>query len=233
VDAEFRGKLETALSKFYPYQIGKEGNLQEWYFDWNDEDPKHRHQSHLFGLFPGDHITPLKTPGLANASRQTLEIKGDETTGWSKGWRINLWARLWDGNRAYKMFRELLRYVDPDQKKTEKPRRGGGTYPNLFDAHPPFQIDGNFGGAAAVAEMLVQSNENEIRLLPALPDAWENGSVKGICARGGFEISMEWNNKTVKKVTVFSKNGGKTTLISGDKKQNITLKKGQKTALIW
>ncbi|QKJ62226.1 glycoside hydrolase N-terminal domain-containing protein [Flavobacterium sp. M31R6] len=233
VDAEFRAKLETALSKFYPYQIGKNGNLQEWYFDWNDEDPQHRHQSHLFGLFPGDHITPLKTPDLAKASRQTLEIKGDETTGWSKGWRINLWARLWDGNRAYKMFRELLRYVDPDGKKTEKPRRGGGTYPNLFDAHPPFQIDGNFGGAAAVAEMLVQSNENEIRLLPALPDAWESGSVKGICARGGFEISMKWEAKKLKTVSVFSKVGGKTTLISGDKKKDVALKEGQKLEIVW
>jgi len=233
VDAEFRTKLETALSKLHPYQIGKKGNLQEWYFDWNDKDPKHRHQSQLFGLFPGDHITPLKTPELANASRRTLEIKGDETTGWSKGWRINLWARLWDGNRSYKMFRELLRYVDPDKKKAEKSRRGGGTYPNLFDAHPPFQIDGNFGGAAAVAEMLVQSNENEIRLLPALPDAWESGSVKGICARGGFEIAMEWNAKTLKKATIFSKNGGKTTLVSGDKNKQITLKKGQKMEIIW
>jgi len=226
-DADFRAKLETALAKLYPYQIGKIGNLQEWYFDWNDNDPKHRHQSQLFGLFPSDHITPLKTPDLAEASRKTLEIKGDETTGWSKGWRINLWARLWDGNRAYKMFRELLRYVDPDGKKTEKPRRGGGTYPNLFDAHPPFQIDGNFGGAAAVAEMLVQSDENEIRLLPALPDAWDEGSVSGICARGGFEIEMTWNNKKPEKVIVSSKNGGKTTVIFGDKKQDIVLKKGE------
>ncbi|WP_291147424.1 glycoside hydrolase family 95 protein [Flavobacterium sp. UBA7680] len=231
VDAEFRKKLEAALAKFYPYQIGKKGNLQEWYFDWEDNDPKHRHQSQLFGLFPGDHITPLKTPDLAEASRKTLEIKGDETTGWSKGWRINLWARLWDGNRAYKMFRELLRYVDPDGKKTEKPRRGGGTYPNLFDAHPAFQIDGNFGGAAAVAEMLVQSNENEIRLLPALPDAWEQGSVKGICARGGFELEIIWNNKKPEKVIISSKKGRKTTLIFGDKKQDITLKKDEKTEI--
>jgi alpha-L-fucosidase 2 len=233
VDAEFRAKLETALSKLHPYQIGKKGNLQEWYFDWNDNEPKHRHQSQLFGLFPGNHITPLQTPELAKACRQTLEIKGDETTGWSKGWRINLWARLWDGNRSYKMYRELLRYVDPDGKKTEKPRRRGGTYPNLFDAHPPFQIDGNFGGAAAVAEMLVQSNENEIWLLPALPDAWDNGSVKGICARGGFEISMEWNAKILKKVIVFSKNGGKTKLICGSKNKMILLKKGQKMELLW
>jgi alpha-L-fucosidase 2 len=233
VDAEFRSKLEIAISKMYPYQIGKKGNLQEWYFDWADFDPKHRHQSQLFGLFPGNHITPLQTPELAKACQKTLEIKGDETTGWSKGWRINLWARLWDGNRSYKMFRELLRYVDPDEKKTEHPRRGGGTYPNLFDAHSPFQIDGNFGGAAAVAEMLVQSNENEIWLLPALPDAWDNGSVKGICARGGFEISMEWNAKTLKKVTVFSKKGGKTTLISGTSRKVITLKKGQKLEVNW
>lgn len=231
-DAEFRTKLENVLSKLYPYQIGKAGNLQEWYFDWKDEDPQHRHQSHLFGLFPGNHITPLKTPELANASKKTLEIKGDETTGWSKGWRINLWARLWDGNHAYKMFRELLKYVEPDGGKTDY-ARGGGTYPNLFDAHPPFQIDGNFGGAAAVAEMLVQSNETEIRLLPALPDAWESGSVKGICARGGFEIAMEWNAKILKKVTVFSKNGGKTKLISGDKNKTVLLKKGQKMEIIW
>ncbi|UWY29062.1 glycoside hydrolase family 95 protein [Flavobacterium sp. TR2] len=226
-DADLRKKLETALSKLHPYQIGKKGNLQEWYFDWDDNEPKHRHQSHLFGLFPGDHITPLKTPDLAEASKKTLEIKGDETTGWSKGWRINLWARLWDGNRAYKMFRELLRYVDPDGKKTEKPRRGGGTYPNLFDAHPPFQIDGNFGGAAAVAEMLVQSDENEIRLLPALPDAWEEGSVKGICARGGFEIEMTWNNKNLTHAVISSKTGGKTTLIFGGDKKEIVLKKGE------
>jgi alpha-L-fucosidase 2 len=232
IDADFRKKLETILSKLHPYQIGKKGNLQEWYFDWEDNDPKHRHQSQLFGLFPGHQITPEKTPDLAEASKKTLEVKGDETTGWSKGWRINLWARLWDGNRAYKMYRELLRYVDPDGKKTEKLRRGGGTYPNLFDAHPPFQIDGNFGGAAAVAEMLVQSDENEIRLLPALPDAWETGSVKGICARGGFEIAMEWNKK-LEKVTVISKNGGKTTLINGDKKQDITLKKGEKIEINW
>ena len=233
IDTDFRKKLETALSKFHLYQIGKKGNLQEWYFDWEDKDPKHRHQSQLFGLFPGNHITPEKTPDLAEASRKTLEIKGDETTGWSKGWRINLWARLWDGNRAYKMYRELLRYVDPDGKKTDKPRRGGGTYPNLFDAHPPFQIDGNFGGAAAVAEMLVQSDENEIRLLPALPDAWESGSVKGICARGGFEIAMEWSNKTVMVLNISSKNGGKTTLIYGDDKRDVVLKKGEKKTIQW
>lgn len=232
-DQDFVQQLESYLEKLYPYQIGKKGNLQEWYYDWEDKDPKHRHQSHLFGLFPGHHISPLQTPELALAAQKTLEMKGDETTGWSKGWRINLWARLQEGNRAYKMYRELLRYVDPDQKKKEHPRRGGGTYPNLLDAHPPFQIDGNFGGAAAVAEMLVQSDENEIRLLPALPDAWETGRVKGICARGGFEISMNWSGKKLEKVTVFSVKGGATVLMNGDQKREVTLKPGEAKIIDW
>jgi alpha-L-fucosidase 2 len=231
-DDQFRNRIEQSLARLYPYQIGKKGNLQEWYYDWEDEDPKHRHQSHLFGLYPGHHIDPVSTPELANACRTTLEIKGDETTGWSKGWRINLWARLWDGNRAYKMYRELLRYVEPDGMKTNY-MRGGGTYPNLLDAHPPFQIDGNFGGAAAVAEMLVQSSSNEIRLLPALPDAWPDGTVKGLCARGGFTIDMEWNNLQVKRLTVSSKSGGSTTLLSGNKRKEISLKPGEKVELVW
>jgi alpha-L-fucosidase 2 len=231
-DADFRLTLETALSKLYPYQIGKKGNLQEWYFDWEDQDPKHRHQSHLFGLFPGHHIAPSTTPDLANAIRKTLEIKGDETTGWSKGWRINLWARLWDGNHAYKMIRELLKYVPPDEMKTNY-QRGGGTYPNLFDAHPPFQIDGNFGGAAAFAEMLVQSSEDEIRLLPALPDAWPDGEVKGICARGGFEISMRWINRVLTDLKISSKKGGVTNLIYGAKSKQIVLQPNETKAIDW
>jgi alpha-L-fucosidase 2 len=177
-------------------------------------------------LFPGSQISPEKTPELAEACRKTLEIKGDETTGWSKGWRINLWARLLDGNHAYKMYRELLKYVVPDGVKTSY-AQGGGTYPNLLDAHPPFQIDGNFGGAAAVAEMLVQSTDDEIHLLPALPDAWANGSVKGICARGGFIVSMNWRNKMVNKVSIFAREAGKTTLCYGKNKREITMEKGQ------
>ena len=232
VDAEFRAKAENTLVRMHPYQIGKKGNLQEWYFDWEDQDPQHRHQSHLFGLFPGHEITPASTPELANACRKALEIKGDETTGWSKGWRINLWARLGDGNHAYKMYRELLKYVDPDGVKTNY-QRGGGTYPNLFDAHPPFQIDGNFGGAAAVAEMLVQSGEHLITLLPALPDAWKEGAISGICARGGFVISMEWSDKILKTVTVEARSTGKTMLKSGDKTKAINLAKGEKVTLAW
>lgn len=231
-DSDFRKKLESAISRLHPYQIGKQGNLQEWFYDWKDQDPKHRHQSHLFGLFPGHQIAPYETPKLADACRTTLEIKGDETTGWSKGWRINLWARLGDGNRAYKMYRELLKYVDPDGVKNST-HRGGGTYPNLFDAHPPFQIDGNFGGAAAVAEMLVQSSPDEIRLLPALPDAWDSGSVSGICARGGYVLSLDWAGKSLKKIKISSNQGRTTTLICGSVQKKITVKPGKTTEIMW
>ena len=202
-DNEFASKINTALNNLHPYQVGKAGNLQEWYYDWEDSDPKHRHQSHLFGLYPGTHVTPESTPTIAAAAKKTLEIKGDETTGWSKGWRINLWARLKDGDHAYKMYRELLKYVPPDETK-ENYTNAGGTYPNLLDAHPPFQIDGNFGGAAAVSEMLVQSNADYIELLPALPKAWPAGAVKGLKARGNYEIEMSWNAGLVTNLKIKS-----------------------------
>ncbi|MES2201963.1 MAG: glycoside hydrolase family 95 protein [candidate division FCPU426 bacterium] len=232
-DLEFRTRLEKALASLHPYQIGKKGNLQEWYYDWEDEDPRHRHQSHLFGLYPGHQITVSGSPDLAAACRKTLEIKGDETTGWSKGWRINLWARLRDGNHAYKMLRELMRYVPPDGAKINY-GGGGGTYPNLWDAHPPFQIDGNFGGSAAFLEMLVQSVEGEITLLPALPDAWDTGSISGVCARGGYEIAMQWEHKTLKKVAISAKRGsGKVILLANGEKKELTLKQGEETLLDW
>jgi alpha-L-fucosidase 2 len=221
-DDTFRIRLETTLKRLYPYKIGKKGNLQEWYYDWDDQDPKHRHQSQLYGLYPGHHISVEKTPDLAKACRQTLEIKGDETTGWSKGWRTNLWARLKDGNRTYKMYRELLRYVESDGKTNYG--GGGGTYANLLDAHPPFQIDGNFGGTAAVAEMLVQSTPEEIQFLPALPDAWASGEVRGLCVRGGFTVDIVWAKNKLVKAIVYSKKGGKTKVVYGKQKKKISVK---------
>jgi len=223
-DNEFVNKINTALNNLHGYQVGKAGNLQEWYYDWEDNEPKHRHQSHLYGLFPGTHVTLDKTPLIAAAAKKSLEIKGDETTGWSKGWRINLWARLKDGDHAYKMYRELLKYVPPDETK-ENYTNAGGTYPNLLDAHPPFQIDGNFGGAAAVAEMLVQSNIDYIELLPALPKAWPSGAVKGLKTRGNFEIEMSWNAGQVTNLKIKSATQASAKVLMNGKTQIIKTSK--------
>lgn len=227
IDAAFCKEANNTLSRMQPYQIGKKGNLQEWYHDWEDQDPQHRHQSHLFGLYPGHHLSIEKTPDLAKACQRTLEIKGDKTTGWSTGWRINLYARLQNASKAYHTYRTLLRYVSPDEYKGDDACRGGGTYPNLLDAHSPFQIDGNFGGCAGVVEMLMQSTLQSIRLLPAIPQAWNNGSVSGICARGGFIIDMEWEKGKVISLTITSRKGGKTTLYYNETKKIIELKAGE------
>ena len=231
-DKDFRREAKRTLARLHPYRVGKEGNLQEWYHDWPDRDPKHRHQSHLFGLYPGHHLSVAATPDLAKACARTLEIKGDETTGWSTGWRVNLYARLLDGEGAYRVYRRLLKYVSPDGYTGKDARRGGGTYPNLLDAHSPFQIDGNFGGCAGVAEMLLQSTDGTITLLPALPEQWKDGRVKGLCARGGFVIDMIWEEKKVVLLEVSSRKGGKTRLCINGQWKTVRLKAGETVRLL-
>jgi alpha-L-fucosidase 2 len=223
VDADLRARLEEAHKRIAPNQIGKHGQLQEWLEDKDNPNEKHRHISHLWGLHPGREITPRETPDLAQAARVTLAQRGDEGTGWSLAWKINFWARLLDGDHAFKMVKDQLRLVGGKKRPG-----GGGTYPNLFDAHPPFQIDGNFGGSAGIAEMLLQSHTGEIELLPALPQALATGSVQGLRARGGYTVDLTWKEGRLVEASLKADRAGQCRVRYGDRVQTIEFKAGQK-----
>lgn len=221
IDGDFAAQCRTTRAKLAPDRIGKAGHLQEWLEDWDLDVPeiRHRHISHLYALHPSDQITVEDTPELAAAAQRALEIRGDEATGWGLGWRINVWARLAQGERAYTVLKMLLH-----------PER---TYPNMFDAHPPFQIDGNFGGAAGIAEMVLQSHRGRIRLLPALPKAWARGTVRGLRARGGFTVDVQWSQGVLERAVFTNGAAGSSIVTYNGQQLEVKLKAGESRTAVW